>query len=36
MKKPIEVILVGAGNRAGNVYGSVALQAPDQMKVWDR
>ena len=33
MEKPIRVILVGAGNRAGNVYGSVALRAPDQMKV---
>ena len=33
MDKPIKVILVGAGNRAGNVYGSVALRAPEWMTV---
>jgi len=33
MIRQIKAILVGAGNRAGNVYGSVSLREPDRLKV---
>jgi predicted dehydrogenase len=33
MTKPLEVVLIGAGNRGANAYASYALEHPDQMRI---
>ena len=33
MKKPIQAVLIGAGQRGTDAYGHYALQHPDEMKI---
>ena len=33
MPKPVEVVLIGAGNRGGDAYASYALRHPEEIRI---